>query len=54
MSRLAHNEYASLTASIYQFRNGLRYENCLGPDQVVDILESGRSSVSRKLKIVYN
>ena len=54
VNRLAHNEYASLTASIYQFRNGLRYENCLGPDQVVDILESGRSSVSRKLKIVYN
>ena len=33
---------------------GLKYKECDGIDQQVDLLQSGRSSVSRKLKIVHN
>jgi hypothetical protein len=33
----------------YQTFNGLRYTNCLGENQMVDVLESGRGNVSRKL-----
>lgn len=45
---------ASLTTLIYQSFNGLQYINCLSDNQVVDILDSGRSSVSHKLKIIHN
>jgi hypothetical protein len=33
---------------------GLKYKECDGIDQQVDLLEAGRSSVSPKLKIVHN
>jgi len=33
---------------------GLTHKECDGSDQQVDLLQSGRSSVSRKLKIVHN
>ena len=46
--------YASLTTLTYQSFNGLPYLNCISDSQVVDILDSGRSSVSQKLKIIHS
>jgi hypothetical protein len=45
---------ASLTTSVYQNFNGLQHEECIHDDQLVDYLQSGRSSVSRKLEILHN
>jgi len=49
-----HRMDASLTTHIYQNFNGMPYETCPGYDQAVNFLESARSSVSCKLRIIHN